>query len=363
MIIDAKQAFNIIADGSNETAKINQALTAATGENTGELIYFPPGIYGCDGLDPIDNVASFFGAGPRRTEFKNLSPDQRLFEFKGGNPSGNPFGTAFSRVGGFSVDQNGSVGDGFQLNVMYSRLHNIWLRGQAGEGWAVNAKNCTLSRLMDDVHISTSSNGLFLDTCYYPRIVGCSVERTTGPAVKAVACADISFTDLYLDHGYTASTEAPAIELMQIFDTSTVRFSGLSMELAGGNNLVPNRYMHFKNSSNINVSSVRINHSAAESSSYMFYVEDGSLSIDKAEWFEYQSGMVFVGAKGTQTLLSLRDVVTYVNTTGSKHAIGCWDGPIHRLVVNGWHDRNNQTEAWPNAAVKDMKNYNFVVKP
>ena len=189
MIIDAKQAFGIVADGSDETAKINQALAAATGENTGELVYFPPGIYGCDGLDVIDSAASFFGAGPRRTTFKNLSPTERLFEFSAGDPQTNPLGTAFSRVGGFSVDQNGSTGDGFRLNKMYSRLHDIWLKEQAGNGWAVNAKNCTLSRLMDDVHISRSTRSGCAPCAARSTATGATAGRPCSPRrSRSVAC-------------------------------------------------------------------------------------------------------------------------------------------------------------------------------
>lgn len=363
MIIDAKQAFNIVADGSDETTKINQALAVATGENAGELVYFPPGVYGCDGLDVIDNVASFFGAGPRRTTFKNLSPDERLFEFSAGDPQTNPLGTAFSRVGGFSVDQNGSTGDGFRLNKMYSRLYDIWLKEQAGNGWAVNAKNCTLSRLMDDVHISRSTNGVFLDNCFYPRLSNVSIERTNGVALKSDGSIDVEIDHLYLDHG-PGGTTGDAPELVQILNGDSLFIRGLTMELASAANLAPNRYMLFENFRSASVKGFRVNQYAAESSAYMFYAKDAGLSIESGQWYCDQHGMVFVGAEGDGSDLVLREIETYYNQTSiSRYAIGCWEGPIRKIVVDGWHDRKDQTQAWPSAATIDMKNYNFVVKP
>lgn len=360
MIVDAKQAFGIVADGSDETAKIRQAMEVATGENSGEMVYFPPGIYGCDGLDTIDNVASFFGAGPRRTKFKNLSPDTRLFEFRGSAQPGD-MATSFLKVKGFSVDQNGCTADAFSLNTMYSRLEDIWITGQAGDGWAVNAKKCTLSKLMDDVHITRSTNGLLLDDCYYPRVLNSSIERTFGVGLKVIGCAEPAFDHLYVDHGPPDCASGHAPELVQIINSDAVQFNGLAMELSNGANLTPNRYMEFKNS-DVQVRSARINQNGPESSAYMFWADNAQLSIDGAKWFEYQPAMVFVGGTGAETSLSLRGIEAYYSSPASpnRYAIGCWEGQIRKVEVNGWRDLAGQTQVWINAGIVDIRDANFV---
>lgn len=98
-MIDAKSTFNILADGSDETAEIADAFAASLTE----AVYFGPGIYGAAGLPTFPTAPIIRTAGIANTTFKNLSPTVRMFEFAGHTPAP---GCAFMDFGGFTLDQN-----------------------------------------------------------------------------------------------------------------------------------------------------------------------------------------------------------------------------------------------------------------
>src|SRR5687768_6440365 len=131
-MIDAKTQFSMLADGSDETTKINAAFAAALADN--EPLYFGPGVYGCGGIDPLIGPVDFAGAGIRRTIFKQLSATDRMFEFQPGGGAG-VLGSAFMRAENFTIDQNSKAGSAIRLNTQFNGLRNIWVKDhKSGSG-------------------------------------------------------------------------------------------------------------------------------------------------------------------------------------------------------------------------------------
>lgn len=349
MIIDAKSAFGILADGSDETTKINAAFAAAGGVEEGELLYFGPGIYGCDGLDQLTGTRNFFGAGMRKTTFKNLSPNVRLFDFEPGTGPAY-WGSSFMRASGFSIDQNGCSGSAIRLNVQYNGLRDVWVRNQGGGiggDYAINAVNATLCDL-DNVHVSNSDNCLNLQTCYYVNGRNISLERQKGRALMATGCAQTQLDGLYVDHGNPSSVGCIVPEMVLVNECTSFHISGLSTEIADAGTMIGNvpvageaparAYMLFKHSRNINIHGGRINHSAVELSSYMMFFEDCSASLDGFEWYETKNGMILAGVSASNKRLSVKHVDTYVTAPTSRYGIGNWYGKTGRIRLEDWTD-------------------------
>jgi len=335
-MIDAKSAFGILADGSDETTKIAAALAAGGDTGTGDEVYFGPGIYGVNNLPAIDRLVNFRGAGNNKTIFKNLSSTARMFEFVG--LAGSDWNSAFALPGNFTIDQNGCTGNAVELNAMFSGLSDCWIKNQGGAGYGVKAKNMTQGQLKN-VHVTGSTNGILLDTCYYPYLENCSVERSTGVGVRMVGCASVNASSLYLDHGNAGSVGSNSPELLQIEGCTTVNINGLACEMGTSSNLVPNRYFWVLNSSNVNFNGGRINQYASESSSYMFYSQGSSTRIRGFEWFENQATMIFAGVSGDNESIALEDITTYLSSPGSRYGLGCWEGRTGRVRITNWTDR------------------------
>jgi len=348
-MIDAKAQFNILADGSDETAKINAAFAAAGVAGEGEEVYFGPGIYGCNGLAQLTGVRNFRGAGIRKTTFKNLSATVRLFDFQPGTGPG-ATGSSFMRASDFSVDQNGCSGSAIRLNVQYNGLANVWVYNQGGGSggdYAISMENATLADL-ENVHISNSDNCLAMVTCYYVNARNVSIERQKGKALAAVNCAQTHFTGLYLDNGNPSSVGANVPEIMLIIGCTSFHVSGLSAEIADAGTLTPNvpvagepnsrAYFLVKNSRNVNLSGVRVNHSAAALSSFIFYADGSGVTVAGVEWYESRAGMILFGTSPTNKRLAISHVDTYSTAPSSRYGVGMFYGAPGRVTLEDWTD-------------------------
>ncbi len=346
-MIDAKAQFGMLADGSDETAKINAAFVAALADN--EPLYFGPGIYGCGGIDPLIGPVDFGGAGIRRTEFKQLSTTDRMFEFQPGGGSGG-IGSAFMRAENFTINQNSKTGSAIRLNTQFNGLRNVWVRdhkGGPGGDYAIHMTNATLADL-ENVHISNSDNCMAIVDSYYVNGRNVSIERQNGRALTAQNCAQTHFTGLYVDNGNPSSIGQTVPEVVLINGCSSFLVNGFSAELAESGSLVPNindggedakAYFLCKDSFNVALSGVRVNHTAPCPSSYIFYSKDGSLSLEHNEWHETVSGMVYAGCSSNNLLLSVDKTTTYNAAAGSKYGVGMFYGAPRAAYLGPWVDR------------------------
>jgi len=325
-MIDAKAAFGILADGSDETTKIADAFTAAQTDP----VYFGPGVYGVADLPSFTAPPIVRTANMLKTSFKNLSATSRMFEFE--KHVGANLKTSFMDFGGFTIDQNGCTGGAIKVGAMFSRLDNIWIKGQRGAGWAVNIEGPTLGRF-GNLHISDCSNGVRCHGTYYPRFDHLSIERTSGIGMLIESCAAVSIDSLYLDNGSVAGPSA--YELLKIVSSFTVNIGHLTSEIGPGAALTPNWYFKVLNSKNVNINGGRVNHYSNNGSHYLFHNENSSLRIQGIEWEESKPAIIFLGGNGN---MAVRDIVTSGTTSGSRHGVANWDGTAQRVEIENWQD-------------------------
>lgn len=358
MIIDAKSAFNILADGSDETTKINAAFAAAGGVEAGELLYFGPGIYGCDGLDQLTGVRNFIGAGMRKTTFKNLSPNVRLFDFQPGNgPS--DWGSSFMRGERFSIDQNGCSAPAIKLNVQQNGLRDVWVKNQGGGrngSYAVECKNATHANL-DNVHMLNCDNGLKLDTCYYVSGRNITIERQKGRALYAVNCAETTIGDMYIDNGNPAAIGNTVPEMMLVQSCGNFSIGTLSTEIATAGTLDFNitfangererAYILYDSAEAFQIGSFRVNHSAVDSgNAYIFYAKDSFGTVSNTEWYENQNSKTLFGCFPGNHMLAVENVITRNTATSGRYGVGAWNGKSKMVSVKRWRNVNNACEVY-----------------
>lgn len=326
-MIDAKSAFSIIADGSDETTKIADALALA---ETGVQVHFGGGVFGVADLPAMNKPPAITTSGIAHTTFKNLSPTSRMFEFE--KHLAADLKTSFMDFGGFTLDQNGSTGDAIKVGAMFSRLDNIWIKGQCGAGWALNVEGPTLG-LFGNLHISGCSNGVRVHGTYYPKFEHLSIERTTGIGMLLENCAAVDIGSLYLDHGSIAGPAAN--ELLKISSCVTVNIRHLTSEIGNGCTLTPNWFFKALNSKNVNIHGGRINHYSDHGSHYLFHSENSSLRLQGVEWEESKNAMILMGGTGN---IVARDIITSGTVSGSRYGVANWDGPATRVEIENWQD-------------------------
>lgn len=328
-LINAKTAFAILADGSDETSKIADAFAAAMTEE----VYFGPGVYGTTGVPTFSKPPIIQTAGPAHTIFKNLSAGTRMFEFE--RSIVGDLKTSFATFGGFQLDQNGSDGAGIKIGAQYSNLRDIWFRNQGIGGFALDMVGPTLGQF-SRLHFTTCANGIRAVNCYYPHFEQVSIERLNGHAMVLRNCAAVSADGLYLDHG-PGGTQGNAPEVLLIEDCSTVDISNLTSELAEGAALTAESYFQIRRSLNVNIRGGRVNHSANHGSKYLFHSDQSSIVLQGVEWQEERFGMVFLGGTGR---MAARDIITGggVDGSGSRYGILNADGPAERVEVENWRD-------------------------
>lgn len=346
-MIDAKSAFGILADGSDETAKINAAFAAA---NTAkEKLHFGPGTYGWAGTAPIDVCCDFEGEGEQSTIFKNLSDNVRFFDFRPASP-GN-LGSAFRKGSGFMIDQNGRTKSAIRLNTQFNKLHDVWIKdhksGPQGE-YALHLTNATLADLQN-VHISNSDNCMAMVDSYYVNGRNMMIERQNGRALMAQNCAQTHFTGLYLDNGNPSSVGQTVPEVMLINGCSSFVVSGFSAELANSGSLMNNvfepgqgdckAYFLCKDSFNVSLTGVRVFHSAGSPPAYLFYSKDGSMFLTDNEWHEDTVNTIYAGCSSNNKQLSVVNMTTHYSASGSKYGVAAFYGTPQSLTVKNWKHR------------------------
>lgn len=333
MPIDAKIAFNIAADGSDETAKITAALAAAGDTGTGDEVIFPPGMYGVNGMPPITANVVFRGVGPEKTFFKNLSASQPAFDLVRQAPG--VLNSSFSKIGGFTVLQNGCVGDAIRMNAQYSGIDDVVVWGQGGAGFAYRLEGAT-EATMERCHSFGGTNGLKAKDTHYFNLSACTIERTNGRGVDLEGCAVAELGGLYLDNG--SSPTGYSDELFRAKDCRTVLLPGLSCEIGPGATLTPNQYFSVIDTDNLVFSGARFSHYSGDTMHYVTYFDNSGVSMNDVEYVDC-SPMVFVGGKGAQSRLSVRRVTTNITHSGSRYGVALWDGAIGRITMEDWFDK------------------------
>lgn len=332
-MIDAKIAFNIAADGSDETVKIAAALAAAGDTGTGEEVIFPPGMYGVNGVPPIAAHVVFRGVGPEKTFFKNLSATQPVFDLV--RQAQGALNSSFSKIGGFTVLQNGCVGDAIRVNAQYSGIADVVVKGQRGAGFAYWMEGATIAT-MDGCHAFDCTNGLKAKDTHYLNAANGSIERTNGVGVDLEGCAVVNYDGLYLDNG--SNPTGYCNELFKAKDCRTVLLPGFSCEIGPGATLTPNQYFSVMDTDNLAFDGARFSHYSGNPMHYLTYFDNSGVSMNDVEYVE-ASPMVFAGGKGAASRLSLRRVTTSITHTGSRFGVALWDGAIGRITMDDWFDK------------------------
>lgn len=323
---DATTDFGVASDGSPDTTDILAALAATETQ----CVYFGYGTFAFDptNLPVFDFVPLIETAGLRNTTFKNLSTSSRMFEFeKHDMPQ---LKSSFLDFGGFTIDQNGSTGDAIRVKAMFPHLHDIWVYGQAGAGWAFNVETATQG-VLTNLQATASSNCLRVYLTYYLQVDHFGCERTTGVGILVELAASISFNSTYLDHGSAAGPSA--YELLKVVD-STANFYSLASEIGTAATLTPNWYFLVVDST-VNIFGGRLNHYSNHGSHYLFFVDGSSFRLQGFEWHESKYGMILVGGRGN---IVARDIVTKGTFTGSRYGIANWAGQATRVEIENWQD-------------------------
>jgi len=326
--LDAKTEFGIVANGTDETTAIVEALEASASE----CVYFGAGTYAFDPttLDTFQTVPQIETAGMRLTVFKNLSASARMFEFAKHGPV--DIKTAFMSFGGMTIHQNGSTGDAVKAEAMFTSLHDIWVYDQAGAGWAFNLHGITQG-VLRNLQITSSSNCLRVSTTYYLRADQIGCERTSGIGVLIEHSTSPSITGLYLDNGSVAGPAAG--ELLKVYNSHSVDIRSLSGEFANGADLTPTYYMKIDASYNVNVTGGRVNHTSNNGSAYLFYVVNSDFRLQQFEWEESKPAMILIGGTGN---IVARDITTTGTVSGSRYGVANWDGTAQRVEIENWRD-------------------------
>lgn len=328
--LDAKTAFSIAADGTDETTAIVDALEASATQ----CVYFGAGTYAFNPttLDTFQTVPQIETAGQRLTVFKNLSPTSRMFEFA--KHSATDLKTVLLTFGDLTIDQNGSTGDAIKVGAYWTRLYRIWVKNQAGAGIAFNLDGITQG-VLEDLQVTNSSNCMRLYNTYYARIDQFGCERTTGIGVEIISSVSPSITGLYLDNGSNdgSLTGVPGNEIMKISSSLAVDIRSLSGEFADGGTLTPPQFIKVENST-VSITGGRINHTTSNGSKYIFYTINSDFRLQQFTWEEAKFAMVLIGGNGN---IVARDIVTTGTVSGSGTRYGILnDTTAQRVEIENW---------------------------
>lgn len=350
MIVDAKSAFNIVADGSDETTKINNAIASVIGQDAGETLYFGGGIYGCDGLDAIPTTLTIDGAGPDKATFKNRSASARMFELEAPVPNSGTRATAFSKFSGFGIDQNGCSAPAVESNTMYCALDWMWIRNQGGGRYgeaAVKVRKGTHFS-MRDVGITNSDNCLDVEDSLYFCGDNVTLERQKGRALRVDNCAQFNAKALYVDHGNPGAAGNDVPEMAKFRGVSGLLINGLSSELApGAGNLVNNvfmagdddrrAYILFDSVESGEVIGFAPSHSAGGTSAILAAVESSTIAFSGTKWTEHHKDMILFYVNKNNIAFTANNTTTRNNDqTGTVYGVAAWGGKSKRVMIKGW---------------------------
>lgn len=346
--IDAKSAYGIVADCSDETAKIDAAFAAAQTEE----VYFGVGCFGTTGVQTFNKPIATRTAGVALTVFKNLSANNRMFELA--RQAGGTLGTSFNNFGGFTINQNGSTGDGILGGAQYSSFRDITIHGQGGAGFAFNLSGATLATTQN-LNVYQSSNCFKLTTIYYLDAGSWSCERSSGQGLVATSVVQLNMRSLYLDNGGVISS-TPAGALMSINSSFSVHIDNFSTEIGPAAPLGPLAFFQIQNSENVTIGKSWISHYPASSQSKCLFMSDNSfLTLSSVEWTESNpvtTILACVGGPSAQAnfgfpnnagnkVLAIRDLIT--NLSGPGFIVGMWGGTGSRFIAENWFHKGPVT--------------------
>lgn len=366
MIVDAKQTFGFLMDGSDETAKFNAAIAATIGLGAGNTLYFDGGVIGLDGPSKIGSSVNITGAGRNKTIFKNLSADKRMFDIDlpitpvaTAPYAGVDFGAAFSTLRNFSIDQNGCSKSAIRFNTMYCGMQNVWVSNHGGgvEGeYAVNVNNGTHFSMID-CSITNSDNCLNIENSYYVSLINVPLERQKGRALRVDSCIQIHATSLYLDHGNPAAYGNSVPEMALFRGVSGLVVNGMGSEIAPGagtliNNVFmpgddPRRaYILFDSVESGEVTGFAPSHSAGGSSAIMAAVESSTIVFRGTKWTEHHPNMVLFYVNKNNLGFTAENTTTRNNDqSGPCFGVAAWGGKSRRVTVRGWENINTSGQS------------------
>lgn len=256
-MLNAKDEFNLLGDGSDETAKLLTALNSG-----GDKVYFPAGIYGFSGKLAMLTRTDFMGAGREKTIFKNLGTGNGIAFERGSDGQA----TAFLKASDFTLDMNGVATWGMYVGCNFTSLDSITIKNTGAGSSAMWVDRATLSRF-SNILLYKNAGGLYLgqDTFYtkwYDLVI--ESKGTGGVSLSLVGCVDTQFHGLYLDPD-GANTQD---RMMLIHGCDTTRIWGLAAEMSSP--ISANAIVSIENSRETLIQGIRINHHNTQSGLSIF---------------------------------------------------------------------------------------------
>lgn len=266
--VNAKEpTYGAVGDGiADDTAALRNALAAA--KAAGKDLWLPPGTYRMVGDGSYDEVTygllylsssqtGIVGAGRGTTIIKCGSATASGIRISGATKA---------RVGGFTLDMNGSTGFGVYFGGQYSRLEDVEIKNIAGvrvndtiiSGIALVIPGSNLSAF-NDITVLNCANGIYAGfsgsdssaPCQYLTFNRVNMDPSRdGFSIRVKYGSTITFADTYV--------EGAPVRIIDLISSNGVYFRNLSAEIIGDYPLTTNSHFLSTACQNVKFDGVRI---------------------------------------------------------------------------------------------------------